>query len=68
MGHPVIIKSTMSYYLFCYLLLSLLFKNVGHSRDIPRGGVPICQVRHRIQSIHLLLHVQGLQKGHGYGF
>ena len=36
----------------------------GHSRDLPSGGLPVCQVRHCLQSLHLLLHVQGLQKGH----
>ena len=37
---------------------------LGHSRDLPSGGLPVCQVRHCLQSLHLLLHVQGLQKGH----
>ena len=54
----------ITYYSTCYLLLSLQSRNVGYSRGIPRGGVPVCQVRHCFQSLHLLLHVQGLQKGH----
>ena len=44
----------------CYDLKIVL----GHTRDLPSGSLPVCQVRHCLQSLHLLLHVQGLQKGH----
>ena len=37
---------------------------LGHSRDLSGGGLPVCQVCHCLQSLHLLLHVQGLQKRH----